>query len=200
MKAEAAWMIPFLLSERLGTFEFEALRRVSLSRIERLMTKPQPLHRYPAQMALNVHAAIRAIAHKYNGDAAQIWVGRPSSSLVVYRFLEFRGVGPKIASMAANILARRFKVPFSDYYSIDISPDVHVHRVFTRLGLIPKDTSPDALIFRARAAHPMFPGLLDFPAWDIGRQWCRPRTPRCGDCYMSRLCPSATVRQKPATA
>ena len=42
---------------------------------------------------------------------------------MVYRFLEFNGVGPKIASMAANILAREFKIPFADYFSIDISAE-----------------------------------------------------------------------------
>ena len=50
------------------------------------------------------------------------------------RRLEFRGAGPKIATMAANLLARHLKVPFSDYYSIDISVDVQVRRVLSRLG------------------------------------------------------------------
>jgi endonuclease III len=78
--------------------------------------------------------------------------------------LEFNGIGSKIASMAANALARDFKVPFRDYYSIDISADVHVRRVFGRLGLPSPDATVEQLIFRARALHPQFPGLLDFPS------------------------------------
>jgi endonuclease III len=115
----------------------------------------------------------------------------------VYRFLEFDGVGPKIASMAANILARDFKLPFSDYYSIDISADVHVRRVFGRLGLITPDASEERLssrtIFRARGLNPKFPGLMDLPAWEIGRQWCRPENPQCTACYLSEKCPKTGV-------
>jgi hypothetical protein len=33
-----------------------------------------------------------------------------------------------VASMAANLLARHFKIPFADYFSIDISADSHVCR------------------------------------------------------------------------
>jgi hypothetical protein len=102
-----------------------------------------------------------------------IWKDRPSSATVVYRFREFDGVGPKIASMATNILARQFKVEFSDYFSIDISADVHVRRVFRRLGLTPPDASVDQLIFRAQGLHREFPGLMDFPAYEIGRNWRR---------------------------
>ncbi|RMF00953.1 MAG: iron-sulfur cluster loop, partial [Alphaproteobacteria bacterium] len=98
----------------------------------------------------------------------------PSSAMVVYRFLEFSGVGPKIATMAANILARSFKIPMADYYSIDISADVHVKRVFERLGLVDADPSVDQVIYRARSLNPEFPGLLDYPCWDIGRKWCKP--------------------------
>ena len=36
--------------------------------------------------------------------------------------------------MATNILARQFKIPMSDYYSVDISLDVHIQRVLKRLG------------------------------------------------------------------
>jgi endonuclease III len=64
---------------------------------------------------------------------------------VVYRFLEFRGVGPKIASMPANILARHFKIPIADYYPIDISADVRVRRVFGRLGLCAPSATVDQL-------------------------------------------------------
>ncbi|MDH3639691.1 MAG: iron-sulfur cluster loop, partial [Gammaproteobacteria bacterium] len=102
---------------------------------------------------------------------SRIWKSKPSSATVVYRFLEFEGIGPKISTMNANILARHFKIEFSDYYSVDVSSDVHVRRVFERLGLIPAGASNAQVIFRARSLHPSFPGLMDFPAWDIGRQW-----------------------------
>jgi endonuclease III len=155
------------------------------------MAKPEPLHRFVDEMSLNFHEAVNLIAKKYEGNAANIWADTPSSAELVYRFLEFRGVGPKIGTMAANILARDFKVPLKDYYSIDISVDVQVRRVFERLGLIEPESSVERVVYRARALHPEFPGLLDFPAWEVGRNWCRPSSPNCAECYMQPACPSA---------
>ena len=83
--------------------------------LERLMIKPVPLHRYPERMSDNSYEAVRLIADRYSGDASNIWRGEPSSAEVVYRFLQFRGVGPKIATMATDILSRELKVPLSDY-------------------------------------------------------------------------------------
>lgn len=122
-------------------------------------------------------SAIQLIAIRYEGDASRIWGGKPQSAAVVYRFLELDGVGPKIANMAANILAREFKVPFADYYSVDVSADVHVRRVFARLGLAATNATVDQLVYRARALHPEFPGLMDLPSWEIGRRWCKPPRP-----------------------
>lgn len=130
IKAERAWLIPHEISKRLGGFEFQRLVALDVTKIVHLMKKPTSLHRFADKMAQNLHAAVRLINTRYGGDAASIWRGEPSSATLVFRFLEFQGVGPKIATMAANILARHFKVPFSDYYSIDISADVHVRRVF----------------------------------------------------------------------
>lgn len=155
------------------------------------MAEPEPLHRFVEKMSGFFFSAVQHLADQYHSQASLIWSDRPSSATVVYRFLEFDGIGPKIASMAANILARDFKVPFADYYSIDISADVHVRRVFGRLGLTPPDATIDQLIFRARGLHPEFPGLMDLPAWEIGRTWCKPRKPDCAGCYMKELCRNA---------
>lgn len=192
IKAELAWLIPFRFSEKLGDFEFSSLRELSLEQVETLMTEPEPLHRFLSVMSENFHLAVQRIADTYRGDASSIWADKPPSAAVVYRFMEFKGVGPKLASMAANILARDFKIPYSDYYSIDVSADVHVRRVFTRLGLVPPKPSNEQVIYRARAMHPDFPGMLDFPAWEIGRNWCRPRSTACDMCFMCDVCPSAT--------
>ena len=155
------------------------------------MSKPAPLHRFPSRMAGVLHAAIWRIADQYDGNAANIWADKPSSAEVVYRFLQFDGVGPKIANVATNCLARHFKVPFSDYYSIDIAADVHVRRVFRRLGLVCESAGLEEVIYRARSLHPEFPGLMDYPCWELGRNWCRERKRLCADCHMNDLCPSA---------
>ena len=189
IKAELAWLIPYRISEKLGNFKFHSLAALSPEEVKNLMTVPEPLHRFPSEMAKNFYCAVQTIAAKYNGNALNIWSGKPSSAEVVYRFLEFRGVGQKIATMATNILARDLKVELSDYYSIDVSVDVHVRRVFYRLGLIPANASSEQVIFRARALSPEFPGLLDLPVWEIGQTWCKPSKPNCPQCYIRQVCP-----------
>lgn len=195
IRAERAWAIPYRLSQALGDFSFRTLRRVPAKKWA-LLFQELKLHRFPETMSRNLHEAVRRIDISYRGRAARIWEGRPSSAEVVYRFLGFTGVGPKIATMAANILARDFKVPLADHYSIDISADVQVRRVFWRLGLVGEQASPDAVIYRARALHPEFPGLMDLPAWEIGRQWCRPANPACHQCYMRRVCATANGKKR----
>ena len=194
--ADRAWVIPYRLSQRIGSpgeprFDFCTLLELSEDEIQGHMKGPPSLHRFP-RMSQYIHAALRRIADKYEGRAEKIWAGHLSSAGLVYRFLEFEGIGPKIATMAANILVRGFEIPVSDHFSIDISVDVHVRRVFQRLGLIPKRASNEQVIYRARELNPEFPGILDPPAWQIGREWCKPTNPRCSKCFMEDLCPKLT--------
>lgn len=196
--ADRAWLIPYRLSQKIGspgkpTFPFRRLLELSEEEIQGHMEGPPSLHWLHKEMSLHIHAALRRIAEKYEGRAEQIWADRPSSAGLVYRFLEFEGIGPKIATMAANILVRGFKIPVSDYFSIDISPDRHVRRVLHRLDLIPEGASSELIMYRARALHPEFPGLLDLPLYEIGRKWCRPKPkqPDCGQCFMQDICPTA---------
>ena len=191
VKAETAWRLPYELGRRVGGSAFAHLRSLSPDRLHRAVAEVPALHRYPERMSASISKALRRIEAEFGGDAAKIWLGKPSSAEVVLRFLMFDGVGPKIATMATNILARDFKVPMADYSSVDVSVDVHLRRVFGRLGLIRAKATVEEVVYAARALHPEFPGLMDFPAWEIGREWCRPQSPICSDCFMRDVCPTA---------
>lgn len=188
IKAERAWLIPYHISQEISSFDFERLLKLDLNSLKEIF-KRKSLHRFNDTMAENFYSAIQLIHTKYQNNASNIWKDNPKSATVVRRFLEFKGVGVKIATMAANILAREFKIPMQDRICIDISPDVQVKRVFTRLGFISKDASNDELIYCARELHPEYPGIFDFSAWEIGRKWCRPNNPDCNNCYLNQFCP-----------
>jgi len=187
MKAENAWLIPYKISQEIGTFQFPKLLSLNLNEI-REMFKKKNLHRFDEIMSKFFYLAIQKIHTDYNNDASNIWKEKPKSATVVRRFLEFEGVGIKIASMAANILAREFKIQMQDYMCVDISPDRHVKRVFKRLGLISTNTNNDELIYCARELNPEYPGIFDLPAFNIGRNYCHPKNPKCEICYLNKYC------------
>ena len=112
--AERAWTLPYRLGERAGSWELADLVALPPEAIVKHVLMPDALHHYPAKMAPVVYAALQRIAERYDGDASRIWADTPGSAAVVRRFLEFDGCGPKIATMAANILVRDFRIPVSD--------------------------------------------------------------------------------------
>lgn len=187
VKSETAFDIPWLINNRINGFEFSKL--IKLSEIEMRVFLRDSKHRFKKDIAKAYFKGIKYIDEEYGGDASKIWGGSPSSAEVVYKFLQIDGIGPKIATMAANILARDFKIPLSDYYSIDISADRHVRRVFERLGFVKQNASNEEIIYKARAIYPEFPGILDNPCFEIGRNWCRSNKIQCTDCYLEKYCP-----------
>lgn len=191
IKAERAWLIPYSVSKEIGSFEFKKLLEFNLEQFKE-MFKKNSFHRFNDTMAKIFYEAVQLIYNKYDSDASNIWKNNPKSATVVRRFLEFKGVGIKIATMATNILVRDFKIPMENYICIDISPDVHVKRVFKRLGFIPEDSTVDELIYCtycARELNPNYPGIFDFSCFEIGREWCRPQNPKCKECYLNEYCP-----------
>jgi len=188
IRTERAWSIPYEISKEIEGFEFSMCLLLNLDRIKEIFIR-KGLHRFHDIMAENFYFSIQRIHEKYNDDASNIWVGNPKSATVVRRFLQFQGVGIKIASMAANALAREFKISMADKLGIDISPDVQVKRVFIRLGLIEENATNDELIYCARELNPEYPGIFHLSAWEIGRNWCRPRNPNCEECYLVSCCP-----------
>lgn len=188
IKAERAWVIPYIVMDEIGSFKFQDILETKKEKILEI-SKQRSLHRFNEEMSSNFYHAVRKIKNDYNSVASGIWENRPASATVVRRFLEFRGVGIKISTIAANILVRDFKIPLSDYICIDISPDVQVQRVFKRLGFILDSAKNELIIYSARELNPEYPGIFDLSCWEIGRKWCRPTNPDCMNCRLGNICP-----------
>jgi endonuclease-3 len=92
------------------------------------------------------------------------------------------GIGPKTASVVLSFALGRDALPV----------DTHVHRVSRRLGLIPAKASAE----RAdRILHELVPDGLRTPLHvaliRLGRETCKAPTPRCAECPLNDLCPTA---------
>ena len=187
INAEKAWAIPYKVYEELGNFDIDFLIKISLDKYKKIFDDGN-YHRFNDKCANEFYEAIHKIKNDYEGDASKIWSNNPSSASVVYRFLEFKGIGLKIATMATNILARQFKIQMSDYYSIDISTDVHIKRIMKRLGYVKENASNEQIIYKAREINPEYPGIIDYTCWDIGRKYCHPHNPDCNTCRLNEEC------------
>ena len=187
-RAERAWELPYELRLRLGSLNVAFLAEVEETRIAGEIAGPPALHRFPPTMAKNIRSAAQRIVQAYGGDAGGIWAGRPSAPTVVRRFLEFDGVAPKIATMAAIILVVNYRVPLREHHFLDLPVDVQIRRVFERLGLTVATSPDEAVIYWARELMPSFPGIVDVALWDVGRELCRPQEPKCDLCFLADAC------------
>ena len=92
------------------------------------------------------------------------------------------GIGPKTAAVVLSFALGRDAIPV----------DTHVHRVSRRLDLIP----PRASAERAdRLLHDLVPEGLRTPLHvaliRLGREICKAPTPRCRECPLNDICPTA---------
>ncbi len=183
IKAENAWRIPKIVLDNLGRFDIDSLI-ISEDYIHEIFRR-HVKHHYKNQMADYFCHAVKRIKRQYDGDASRIWNDNPSSGMMIYRFMQFEGVGLKIATMATNILVRQFGIEVIDKSSIDISPDVHTVRVFQRLGLTSfdrdfrSDKRKTSTVYMARAINPEYPGIFDYPCWYVGSKFCDAQGPKC---------------------
>ncbi|HET6351555.1 MAG TPA: iron-sulfur cluster loop [Coriobacteriia bacterium] len=189
--AERAWSGPYLLKQRLGSFSLEALADKSL--VSAAVQTPPMLHRFKKTLPAWIVSAARRLARDYDGNAARIWAPGSSVVEVVGRLSAFDGIGRKKAVMATEILMRHFGVELTGRERGSVAYDVHVRRVFLRSGLVDHDDR-DAIEAAAASLCPASPGTLDLPAWLIGRDSCRPKTPSCDSCRLGDVCPRLVDR------
>ena len=164
-----AWVVPYRVGLSAGGFEFSHYKALGLDRIQQIFEKER-LHRFRKNVMPTIFFhGVQRIASCYHDHANNLWADNPPCARVIRRFLEFKGAGPKIATMATNILVRQLKVPMRDKSSIDISADRQVMKYFQSQGLLRMGAKKEELIYLAREIYPEYPGLLDLLAWEQGR-------------------------------
>jgi len=105
----------------------------------------------------------------------------PDDEVEVY-LMSLPGVGPKTAAVVLAFSLGRPALPV----------DTHVHRVVGRLGWIGPGAGAAAAhemlkrIVPPRLRVPMHVGLIR-----LGREICKPGRPRCEECPLNDLCPTA---------
>lgn len=92
--------------------------------------------------------------------------------------VKFNGVGRKTANL---VLARGFNKPA-------ICVDVHVHRIFNRLGYV-KTKNPEETEFALRSKLPK-KYWIDINTLIVthGQNCCTPRNPKCFECPIEEFC------------
>lgn len=188
VKAEMAWRLPYYLSKRLGHFDFyRIIKEETVESLEAIIKEKPALHRYPRKMAEYIFFAVNKIVNDYNADTENIWKNDLNAEKVVAKLEEFKGISHKKAALGTLLLVRDFGVTLKNLYCIDIAYDVHIRRIFLRMGLTDKDNIKDVTT-KAKTICDEFPGSLTLPFWVAGREYCRPTDPKCEDCYLNEFC------------
>jgi len=148
-------------------------------------------HRHYKTFVRLLPLAAQHVLDEYNGDPRRIWNDTQDVPAVRRRFEAIPGIGMALSRMAVLMLARDYGVlgGRAALPQLDVKPDIHVVRVFRRCGLTPPRATRDEVIAAAQRWHPRFPAALDAPAFNLGRTWCRPTRPKCGECPLAAACP-----------
>jgi len=156
---------------------WEAVRAAPVGRIERAI-RVGGLARTKAR---RIKRILDIIHERYGRLSLEFLAGAPLQQARA-ALADLPGVGPKTVGCVLMFGFGRPVLPV----------DTHVHRVSTRLGLIPAGTSAERAheLLQARAPDRLvyaFHVLLI----EHGRRTCRARKPACAGCVLADRCPSA---------
>ena len=187
MPWKKAWEIPYQI-HRKGMLDAAKLADTPPGAIEQMLESLPTRPRYGvASGARTLKSAAGLVMEEFGGNADAIW-NNASPLEASQRLQRIEGIGPGIAKMAVRILRDNWRMFRGQESQIDVNPSVHVMRVFKRAGLI-ADESKGAAVDAARRLNPEFPGELDWPTWEVGKQWCFATTPNCRACPLTAICP-----------
>lgn len=125
--------------------------------------------------AKNIQECCKMLVEKHNGKV-------PKS---MEELTQLSGVGRKTASV---VLGNAFGVPA-------IAVDTHVKRLSNLLGIIDSD-DPEKIEYRLMEVLPEKDwALACHRLMSHGRKICIARRPKCSECFLAKLCPSALIEK-----
>lgn len=134
------------------------------------------------QKAPRIKAAVHAVRDHTNGTFALEFLADMPLDEAKAWLRALNGVGPKTAACVLMFALGRPALPV----------DTHVHRVATRLGLIPQGTTAEQAhdrleaMLRPEEVYPFHITLIHH-----GRRLCSARNPNHAECPLAPRCPSA---------
>jgi endonuclease-3 len=133
--------------------------------------------------APRILAILREIRDR-DGSLDLAWMQGASDDDVAGYLVSLPGVGPKTAACVLAFSLERPVIPV----------DTHVHRVAGRLGWIPPGTDANkAHEILADVVPPELRVSMHVGLIRLGREICKPARPRCEDCPLNDLCPTAPL-------
>lgn len=152
-----------------------ALFAVASTPREILTLDPETLKRlirssgYYNQKAAYIIGACSAMVERFGGETP-----RTREELMT-----LPGVGPKTADIVLSY----------GYGEPAIAVDTHIHRVSRRAGLAREGAKPTDVKKALEGALPQGDWVYaDGALLQLGKDYCKPRKPRCGDCPLKELC------------
>jgi endonuclease-3 len=136
-----------------------------------------------ATKAPRILAILRAIRDR-DGSLDLAWMREASDDEVTAYLESLPGVGPKTAACVLAFSLERPAIPV----------DTHVHRAAGRLGWIPPGTGagPAHEVLR-KLVPPKLRVSMHVGLIRLGREICKPGRPRCEECPLQDLCPTAPL-------
>lgn len=137
--------------------------------------RPGGLHR---QKARRIKEILQQVSRERDGFDLS-YLGELSAEEALQELLQFEGVGKKTAGVVLLFSLRK------PYFPVD----THIERLSQRLGWVERGEEPHEKL------NPLIPDWLKYQLHlhliRHGRRICRARRPRCGECFLNHLCPSA---------
>ncbi len=157
------------LKEILGRIDPEGIDRISLRELEDAL-RPAGLYRQKARVIKRVAALLRGdrlerILEKDLEEARKELISLP-------------GVGPKTADVLLSVTGRR----------PTIAVDRHITRVALRLGLSRRGDYEEIRRSLMELFDPDDYLKAHLLLIKLGRVYCRPRNPKCGECPLRDIC------------